>query len=315
MQDTNKIAIIGDSILDTYIYCSPRSISAEAPVIIMKKDKAVNFLGGAANVAANVNSLGNKVFLLSLTGKDLGRSLIYIECSKQGINAFFITDSCLTTSIKTRVVADGQQIIRVDEETISKCGIISLKEIDEEYQEQIFSSEAIIFSDYGKGTLRSKKFAQEIITKATGNNIPIFVDPIRCSWDRYDGVFCLTPNLSEFEEVSGFNTDGKISNIEDIAQMLINKHSLSAIVITLGKDGACLVEKNKPTIHFKAHSEEVFDVCGAGDTFIAALVSSYSTNKSLHESTRIANIASGIAVKKHGTSTVTKEEIEEELKK
>lgn len=311
--NNKKVSVVGDAMIDFYIYCTPKKISAEAPILILNKEGVNTFLGGAANVALNLKTLGCEVNLYSLTGNDVESSLIHNECFRQGIKAFFMIDNSMTTPIKTRIIAEKQQVVRFDQEKISKYGITSLSKIPS--KQELFESDAIILSDYDKGTLKSRSLIQEIIAMAAVKHIPVFIDPTRHDWGKYKGAFCMTPNLSEFEEVSGSKINGKISDIENIAQMLIQRYSLESMIITLGQQGACLIRKNKKTIHRDAFVQEVFDVCGAGDTFIAALSASYTEKKDLIAALEIANIAAGLVVKKHGTATTNKEEIEKELNK
>ena len=309
----SSILVIGDIMLDRYIQGDVARISPEAPVPVVLVEKETAHLGGASNVANNLRALGCKVFLAGVVGGDLqGRELKKIAQSK-GIDTGCLVETKRPTTSKTRIIARGQQVLRVDmEENIP---------VDEKAGEGLLSSikgvlpmiDGLIISDYAKGVI-SKKLISPIIKEAGERNIPIFVDPKPKNKRFYDFVDYITPNLSEAEQMTGVEITGK-ADIEQAARIIKKELSCKAVLITMGSRGMGLLDKEMDFLSIETFAKEIFDVTGAGDTVIAAFALSIIAGLSPREAAHISNAAAGIVVGKLGTATVSTDEIRDYFKK
>ena len=301
----SKILVIGDAMLDKYSFGTIDRISPEAPVPVLKIKEEIMKPGGAANVAANVRSLGIETNLISNIGKDINGKFLTKLIKSQKIN--LISDSLenFKTTVKTRVISQNQQLIRIDDDSINN---LKNKNIFTKSTEKLIkNSDAIIISDYNKGSIKN---ISNLINIANKNNKPIFIDPKGDDFSHYKGAFAITPNLKEFVKIVGYCKNHK--EIISKAKSLSKKLSINYILITLGSDGMILVGKSIPSKHIKAtSSKEVFDVTGAGDTVIAVLCSTYisSQNKDMHFASIVANIAAGEVIKKLGAQSINAEEL------
>jgi len=292
-----KILVIGDIILDEYLKGSVSRVSPEAPVSVLKPEDRELRLGGASNVAANVKSLGSRVELLGVvgrdeTGKEL-RSLLKDASIKSSL-----ASSDKTTIHKLRLLAGQQQLLRLDiEQTFDWKEWRSTKK---SFSKKLKDFGAVIVSDYGKGTLQDVPF---IIQQAKKRDIPVFIDPKGNNFNKYKGAYIITPNYLEFStEVGGVKNEqelnGKASN-------MIKKLSLQGLLITRGQEGMTLFKKERGKVNrsdFPTEARDVFDVSGAGDTVIASLAAAQSSGMTLEDSVKLANAAAGIVVGKSGTA-------------
>lgn len=302
-----KILVAGDIILDTYTYGKVDRISPEAPVIVLKKHKEENRLGGAANVALNLKMLGAHVKLIGSIGKDSNAKNVKKLLKSFEIESFLSESERMVTIHKNRFVSDQQQIIRVDIEDKKTI------EEDKKFFYKIFFStfkeyDIIIFSDYNKGTLINIK---DLIKLCKAENKTIIVDPKGSNFNKYKYASILTPNLKEFKAVVG-----SCNNESDIiieGSKLIKELCLKSIIITRGKNGLTLINKDETVQNFSAKTKDVFDVTGAGDTFVATLALGLSKNKSLLKAIELANLAAGKVVGKFGTSFIRSEELEDKF--
>ena len=290
------ILVVGDLMLDEYIVGHEYRISDEAPVPILKVDSFDVRLGGAANVAVNIKSLGGEVILCGSIGSKQGGGLSNVRILKllgeNSISSEYIVSTGFKTTTKTRVIIKGQQVVRYDWEDPyipddNKIEIMNnLKNID------FKKIDAIIISDYNKGVI-----FKEVVDFLKTTYVPIFVDPKPKHKDMYYNVFCMTPNLSEFNELSENKFDFT-SNIEDIfieAKKFRDKMRIDNFVITMGDRGAlCIDDKNSKIV--PSVPVQVANPIGAGDTFISMLVLSMSNNISLENSVELANIAAAKSV-------------------
>jgi D-beta-D-heptose 7-phosphate kinase/D-beta-D-heptose 1-phosphate adenosyltransferase len=306
--EDRTILVVGDIMLDKYCRGVTDRISPEAPVPIVQVNSIEERPGGAANVAFNLRSLGCRVILLGIIGSDsTGESLV--NCLKKaGIDCRlqFIAD--LPTITKLRVLGRNQQLIRLDfEETFNK---VSKSFLLAEFKAALPSADAVIFSDYGKGTLSA---IQEMIQTARRANLPIFVDPKNKDFSNYREASVITPNLKEFEQVVGHCASE--SDLVSKAQLLIAQTNLKALLITRGEEGLSLVFSDQPALHLRAHASEVYDVSGAGDTVISLLAATYASGCDLRTASEIANIAAGLVVRKLGVATVSVPELRRALQR
>jgi rfaE bifunctional protein kinase chain/domain len=296
---TQRIVVLGDVILDHYIIGDVKRISPEAPVPVIEKKEEFYRLGGAANVALNIESLGGKAHLISIIGDDTTAKII----QRQGrLTDNLIIQPNRITPHKTRIIAHHQQLLRVDEERIERINP-SVEDMIIKKTEKI-DFDLIIISDYAKGVI-TDSLMKKLITLSKTRNKQIIVDPKPLHKNYYIGVTGLVPNLKEaFQMIGEEEYEEKA-----LANKIMKKFKTDWVVITMGEKGMCGREKGKKFFCYKAFTHEVSDVTGAGDTVMAALGLSLSTKISLRESSEIANIAASISVTKLGAATVKQEEI------
>ena len=301
-----KVFVVGDIILDQYIYGETNRSSPEAPVPIVKVNNSEERPGGAANVAVNVASLGINTQLLGITGNDEASERLESILAQKNVKCHFIQQDNCPTITKRRVLSQHQQLIRLDYESDKKTE--NSTELVKKYIKLLNSVDIIILSDYAKGGLIE---VEALIKYANDKNIPILVDPKSKDFDCYKNATILTPNEKEFEEVVGIcETDNVLT---EKGEALLKNLNLEALLITRGKKGMTLIQKNKSAIHLNAMTHEVFDVTGAGDTVIAVLAAAIASNQSVEVATMLANTAASLVVKKLGTATVTIDEINKNL--
>ncbi len=297
-----KILIIGDLILDEYLFGDVERISPEAPVPILNVKETDKRLGGAANVALNCSSLGCKVDIISVTGDDKNGDVLINKLSKNNITCFIEKNNKYKTIKKTRVISNSQQILRIDDE--KEPPQLTNKTISI-FRERIETSDIIIFSDYGKGILKK---LPDLIKIAKEHTKICLVDPKGPDIKKFKGTDILTPNMREIKILMGSNYNKK--NFKKNIFEMMEKNKICNIVLTKGREGISLFQlKDKQEFKIEGRPSEVYDVTGAGDTVISVLSVLLSINYSLKNSCTIANKAGGIIVQKFGTSTITFEEI------
>lgn len=305
LKDGN-VLVIGDVVLDKYIHGNVSRVSPEAPVPVLKPQSEEVRLGGAANVASNVSSLGSKVFLQGVVGKDDNAKELKALAKDKKIKSSFVASLSPTIS-KLRLLASKQQLIRIDSE--EEFSDQDWKSTKINFNKNISSTKAtaLIISDYGKGTLKDIPY---LIKEAKKKGVFVLVDPKGQDFSKYKGASIITPNYSEF-----VTAVGKVSSDSDLtkkAKKLLSDLKLQALLITRGSEGMTLIQKNKSGIKrddFPTEAQDVFDVSGAGDTVIASLASAISSGFDLANSVKLANIAAGIVVGKSGTATPTLSEL------
>ena len=301
----NKILVIGDLMIDNYLFGSCYRISPESPVPVVEIEREQSVLGGAGNVVNNILALEAEVDILSVVGDCENTNLLLDIFNKSNISPeFLITENGRTTSKKTRIIASKQQIVRVDRESTDSINSKSEKKILTVFKKIIDDYEVIILSDYGKGVLTTK-LTQQVIGLANANSIKVLVDPKGVSWDKYKGAYLLTPNKAEAELIAKTKIDK--SNLERVITQFKNDFNLSKSVITLSEDGIAVFD-DKLRIH-PTTAKDVFDVTGAGDTVIAALGVQLLNGKNIDEAIKFANLAAGVVVAKIGSATATFDEI------
>ena len=301
--DTSKarVLVVGDVMLDRYWFGDVSRISPEAPVPVVLIKKEDERLGGAANVAWNCKDLGARTRLLSVVGKDEPGAKLAKLLKQKGIEASLHRDAKLDTTLKLRVIARRQQLLRIDFERPPSREVLASKL--EEFKQALPECDVVILSDYGKGGLAH---IAEMIRGARRAGRRVLVDPKGDDYARYKGASIITPNVAELREVVGRWQDEK--DLRQRAQGLLGQLGLEALLLTRGEDGMTLFSKNKITT-IQAEAREVFDVTGAGDTVIAALAVMLGAGASLESAMRIANRAAGIVVGKLGTATATPAEL------
>jgi len=302
----SKVLVIGDLMLDRYWHGGSSRISPEAPVQVVKVDQIEERPGGAGNVALNIASLGGSATLIGITGQDEAATILETKLTAANIKCDFEKIRHVPTITKLRVISRQQQLIRLDFE--EHFGGHSL-ELEKRMEKHIQNCEAVIFSDYAKGTLAD---IQPLIKLANRYEKPVLVDPKGSDFARYDGAMLITPNLQEFESVVGDCSDEEQLVEKGIG--ILNKHHWQALLITRGEQGMTLIRADKPELHFPAIAHEVYDVTGAGDTVISTMASSLSAGANMEDAVALANLAAGIVVAKLGTATVSSHELQRKLR-
>ncbi len=297
------ILVVGDIILDRFIWGKVSRISPEAPVPVVDINHESIMLGGAANVLNNIISLGGKASICGAVGDDeMGRRIIH-ELRLKNINTDgIIVDSCRPTTVKTRVIAHNQQVVRFDRESKGDIACASEDIILGYLKAHYHSFSGIIISDYAKGVV-TKKLVSGIVRMANGRKTPVAVDPKVGHFDYYKNVSVVTPNNLEASQAAGFEITDDAS-LAAAGKKLIERLKSDAVLITRGEYGMSLFQNGGKPAHIPTVAKEVYDVTGAGDTVIAVLMLALSTGADMREAAVIANHAAGIVVGEVGTATV-----------
>ena len=296
-----RVLVVGDVMLDRYWFGDAERISQEAPVPIVKIVRTDERPGGAANVARNVAALGARTTLLTVTGADEAGATLERLLAADRVETSFHRDPALSTTVKMRVVARQQQLLRIDFETAPSHEVLATKLA--EFERLLASSDLLILSDYGKGGLTH---IATMIERARATSKPVLVDPKGDDWDRYRGATVITPNRSEFRQVVGRWRDAD----EMAAKALALRAALdvTALLVTRSEEGMSLYTADG-ALDIPAVAREVYDVSGAGDTVIAALGALLGAGADLPTAVRIANEAAGVVVGKLGTAVATPDEL------
>lgn len=305
---SKRIMVIGDLILDEYIWGNIDRISPEAPVGILESRSENAALGGAANVANNLKALGCKVEILGVVGADeKGKKLKRILREKRIGYSGVIEDHDRPTTNKIRVIAHNQQILRVDRESRKEIRISIRKKLLNSILDLLINVDGIICSDYGKGIITAN-LIKELVSAASKLNKKIIADPKGLDYTKYRGISILTPNKKEASESAGIKIESE-SDLTKTADKLFDQFGGEGLLITRGDEGISLFRKDTPSIHVSTVAKEVYDVTGAGDTVISVFGMAYFNGVNIVDAVRLANIAAGIEVGKVGTSVVTRNEI------
>jgi rfaE bifunctional protein kinase chain/domain len=298
-----RILVVGDVMLDRYWFGEVSRISPEAPVPVVKVDRHEERPGGAANVARNCAALGARVALLSVVGgDDAGRSLARLM-AESGIECSLHEDPKLSTTVKLRVIARQQQLLRIDFENAPDHEVLEAKLAD--FDVRLAECDVVILSDYGKGGLTH---ITEMIRRARAAGKQVLVDPKGDDYARYAGATLLTPNRSELRQVVGSWRDE--AELQRKGEALRTELRLEALLVTRSEEGMTLFSA-AGSAHVPAVAREVYDVSGAGDTVIATLAVMLGSGLSLPEAMRQANLAAGVVVGKLGTATCSFDELKQ----
>ncbi len=302
------VLVIGDVMLDKFVDGSVSRISPEAPVPVLDKATETLMGGGAANVACNLAALGCEVRLMAISGDDTaGRTLSGLLGSNLAIDYHQIIDKDRPTTTKTRYRANGQQVLRVDEEISEPITEELQDHILSEFTAQLKTSDIVILSDYAKGCIPEPLIAK-LIAAARAANTPVIADPKLSNFASYEGVDILTPNLAELHSATLISNDG-LESIANAASKLAAQSGISAVLATLSARGMILANADGSWSHAPAHAREVFDVSGAGDTVVAVLAAAIAAGVPAAGAVALANIAAGVVVGKSGTAVVSPGEI------
>jgi D-beta-D-heptose 7-phosphate kinase/D-beta-D-heptose 1-phosphate adenosyltransferase len=308
----HRIMVVGDVMLDRYVYGQVERISPEAPIPVLRTQREAMTLGGAGNVARNIVALGGEVDFIGIIGQDpAGYDVMRQIDTLPAIHPYLLTDSKRATTVKTRYVANGQQLLRADQEVTHAISADTELDILRRVEGAMDGCGVIILSDYAKGVL-SPHVVASIIALAKAKKIIVLIDPKGRDFSTYKGATLLTPNRKELSEVSG-SAIRNVQDAEKAARNLVATHNLDGVLAKLGSDGVCLVMRDKDAQHFHATAKEVFDVSGAGDSVLAALALALAGGLSYPDAAAISNMAGSIVVGKIGTATVSRDELAQEL--
>ncbi|MBN1849993.1 MAG: D-glycero-beta-D-manno-heptose-7-phosphate kinase [Deltaproteobacteria bacterium] len=303
-----RVLVIGDIIMDEYIWGDVSRISPEAPVPVVEVQRETMMLGGAANVATNIRSLGGQTIICGVVGNDsIGRKIIK-EIKKIGSDTDgIVIEPERPSSLKTRIVAHNQQVVRFDRESRRELHGESLHHLLGYIKKLIRKIDAVVVADYGKGVI-SGRMMKGLRDLLRGSDILLAVDPKENNFKHYQGIDIITPNHHEAGAFCGFKIVDEKTLIKAGTQMLDTLQCRS-VLITQGKDGMTLFESDGEIYHIPTVARHVFDVTGAGDTVIGTLCLGLASKMDMRSAAVVSNFAAGIVVGEVGTSTVTSEQL------
>jgi D-beta-D-heptose 7-phosphate kinase/D-beta-D-heptose 1-phosphate adenosyltransferase len=303
-----KVLVVGDLILDKYIWGKTSRISPEAPVQVVEVESDELRLGGAGNVVNNLLALGCQVAVASVVGEDEDGQKLLSLMDKSGLDVSGIQLSTQrTTSRKSRVLASHQQMLRIDRESTAEISSAEQDSLFDFIRQQLAEVSAVILSDYLKGVL-APELLKRVIELCRTAEVPVVVDPKGADFARYRGATLLTPNRREAEVATGIVISDQESLLR-AGEVLLKEQQLEALVLTRSEEGMSLFSADGSVEHLPTEAREVFDVSGAGDTVVAVIGAALAVGASLADAGRLANLAAGLVVAKLGTSTVAAPEV------
>ncbi len=310
-----RLLVVGDIMLDEYVWGQVKRISPEAPVPVVAVTQDTRTLGGAANVAMNVASLGARVQVAGLVGADPAGREIARMLRMRGIGVSgLVTDPERPTTVKTRVIAHQQQVVRVDREKREPPTDRARGALRSRVLAALGTADGVVLSDYRKGTL-SRELVEEVTAGAKKKGVFVAVDPKQSDFTFYRGCSLITPNKAEAEAALGGRELPGDLDIWEGGKALLRKTGANAILITRGEEGMSLVERGRRSIfHIPSQGRQVFDVTGAGDTVIGTLAAGLGVGASMRDAALLANVAAGVVVGEVGTAPITVEKLTRALR-
>lgn len=306
------LLVVGDIMIDEFIWGTVSRISPEAPVPVVVVNREDLLLGGAANVVHNVHSLGGRVLLAGLIGDDqMGERIKKLLAAQKIGSEGLVKQAGRPTTVKTRVIAHSQQVVRFDRESREPISAQSQKELLRYLDKNWDLADGIIVSDYGKGMINSA-LMEFIMQRKKGDGKLVAVDPKMNNFSLYPGATVVTPNRQEAEAAAGREIRDETSLME-VGRSLLERFASQAILITRGEEGMVLFEREGDVINVPTVAKEVYDVTGAGDTVISAMTLALAAGNDFPVAAVVANYAAGIVVGKVGTATVTPEELQKTI--
>jgi D-beta-D-heptose 7-phosphate kinase/D-beta-D-heptose 1-phosphate adenosyltransferase len=297
-----RVLVVGDVMLDRYWHGKTNRISPEAPVPVVQVASREDRPGGAGNVALNIAALGAAASLVGVVGDDEAGHELSSRLKAAGVLCDFALSTEAPTITKLRVIAQHQQLIRLDFEQAFEAEAV--RSLIERATALVSQAQVVVLSDYNKGALAD---CQALIKAAKSQGIPIVVDPKGRDFGKYRGATLITPNLNEFEAIVGACSSEEEISSRGLA--LLSELDLGALLVTRGEHGMTLLRPDLPALHLPARAREVFDVTGAGDTVIATLAAALAAGHGLGEATALANLAASLAVAKLGTAAISGPEL------
>lgn len=308
-----SIMVVGDVMLDSFVYGGVSRISPEGPIPVLSVSREDTMLGGAGNVFANLRAMGCAVEVVSVIGQDAaGREIADCIEDLGAKSAGLVIDDHRPTILKTRYLSQNQQLLRVDREQSTAIASKTEDQIFDYVSNNIGSAQLLILSDYGKGTL-TLNLIKKLIQLGKKNKISVIVDPKGKDFSIYKGASLVTPNRNELSDATGGMAVKTDKDIEAAAQVLLKQSGIDNVIATRSEDGISVVSKKGHATHIPTEAREVYDVSGAGDTVVAALAASIATGASLEEAAQLANVAGGLAVAKVGTAIIRDSELIEAI--
>jgi rfaE bifunctional protein kinase chain/domain len=308
-----NVVVLGDVMLDEFIWGDVSRISPEAPVPVVEIRRESTHLGGAANVLANLLALGAQACVIGVVGEDAAAEKLRASLRSEGglqTDDLLIADGTRPTTIKTRIIAHNQMVVRADREQRSAVNGDTEASIISAAKEALGSAGALVISDYDKGVITPRILA-EVLPQAYGR-MPVLVDPKIRNFDSYRPATLVTPNHHEALRLTNMEEDSDLSLTES-GRLIRGRIGCDAVLITRGDRGMMLIEGDRDPVFVETSAREVYDVTGAGDTVIAALAAVLATGASMTEAAILANQAAGIVVGKLGTATATARELLDSL--
>ncbi|MBW1752480.1 MAG: D-glycero-beta-D-manno-heptose-7-phosphate kinase [Deltaproteobacteria bacterium] len=311
--DRCNILVVGDLMVDEYLWGDVERISPEAPVqVVTIKDEDFS-LGGSGNVVNNIVELGAKVSAVGVIGTGTDGQLLLNKLNELGVDiAGIFQDSNRPTTRKTRIIASNQHVLRIDRETKESISEPTFEEIAKYLEDKIPDVDVVLISDYGKGLITEALMARLIAAAQKHNKITI-ADPKGLDFSKYSGVSLITPNKKEAALASGIEVVDETTLIE-AGNKILQRVGIDKLLITCGKDGMVLFDRNKAPYKIRAETRQVYDVSGAGDTVLAVLGLAVASGISFEDGAVLANTSAGIVVGKVGTATVSRQELSSALK-
>ncbi|MBW1798604.1 MAG: D-glycero-beta-D-manno-heptose-7-phosphate kinase [Deltaproteobacteria bacterium] len=306
-----RVIVIGDIIMDEYIWGDVSRISPEAPVPVVEVEHETKTLGGASNVIYNMATLGARPVLCGVIGDDRTGRQILNKVDQMGLKTDgMVVEPGRPTSIKTRIVAHNQQVVRFDRESKKNIGPESIEKILGFIGKNLDTIDAIVISDYGKGVISAPlmKGLRNLVRPASEGSIIIAVDPKTGNFEYYHEVDVITPNHHEAGTYCGFEIIDE-DTLTQAGKMMLDELNCRSVLITQGKDGVTLFENGGEITHIPTVAKKVFDVTGAGDTVIGTFSLALASGLDLKSAAALSNFAAGIVVGEVGTSTVSAEEL------
>jgi rfaE bifunctional protein kinase chain/domain len=302
------ILVIGDLMVDHYIWGGATRLSPEAPVPVVNVKNETYTLGGAGNLAQNLVSLGADVTLAGVIGNDAAGEQFTGILQQEGLKAhIIIKDDNRPTTLKTRVLAGSQQLVRIDRELTDELGLQTEDELMQKLSSAINNADMVVLSDYKKG-LFSPRLTQRIIKAANDKQIRVVVDPKGLDFSKYKGAFIIKPNRKELAKAAKTDKINTINEVQDAAKIIFAQTSAAYIIVTLSEEGMAIVtEQGCQLLPVKA--TEVFDVTGAGDTVLATIAYFIASGLSVAQACELANHAAAIVIRHLGSATTTIDEI------
>ena len=302
-----RILVVGDLMLDEFVWGRVSRISPEAPVPVVWVQSESLMPGGAANVANNIRALGGEVSVVGVVGEDRWGGLLIEELASRKIETSGVLKASRPTTVKTRVIAHHQQVVRVDREQPEPLPAGAVDRLVKAVTERLRGVEAVIIEDYGKGVI-TRALLESLIPLARKHQKIITVDPKQEHFDLYRRVTALTPNRMEAGEAVGRELGSGV-DVRRAGDEILRRLGCEGLLITLGEDGMCLFERAGRRTLIPTVAQEVFDVAGAGDTVIATFTLALASGASMEQAARIANHAAGIVVGKLGVAVATLDEL------
>ena len=304
-----RILVVGDVMVDHYIWGRVSRVSPEAPVPIVEVGKESQTLGGAGNVVRNLHALGALPVLVGLVGKDDTAEWVAGKMREDGLEVSgLFHDPLRSTTIKTRIIGSHQQIVRFDRESAREPGAALQTRLAGYAEALVPKAAAVIISDYGKGVI-TRAVLERVIRAARRAGVPITVDPKVEHFQRYRGVTCITPNVQEASQGMRLHKVVEGDGVLPLGHAIRRRLNADSVLITRGEHGMSLFEKSGRVTHIPTVAREVYDVTGAGDTVIAVLTLALAAGAGLRDAARVANVAAGLVVEKMGTAAVTAAEL------